>query len=96
MSVEDDYKKLLASAPQGQRAFECIAIKHNLIPNFYFVNDNRDLTATDEDGNQVTYLKSRVSASLSKSSDDLDQSADVTIALNTNTLVEQLKRYTAR
>ena len=47
-TVEEAYKKLLASNPENERFFETIEIFHpSMTQTFFFVNDSVDLAVTD-------------------------------------------------
>lgn len=89
----DAYKKLLASAPQGERQYLGIVIRHPLITApYFFVADNANLIATDELGQVQTFNQSSLTVDLDKQSDDLDQGGQFTLRVDTRNLKSELER----
>lgn len=93
MPEEEDYRKFLASNPEGVRYYRTVSISHSQMSKTYnLVMDSAQLIASDENGNTITYEPAAMLESGSMQTNDLDQTASYTISDTYNVLDGELDR----
>ncbi|MGL4936765.1 DUF1833 family protein [Shewanella sp.] len=93
MTVEEAYRRKLASNPEGEIALDTVEIYHPMLSKrFYFVRDIVPLTATLETGETVTFAPTAMSATRPSNSSDMDQNASFSFSDPDNLLDDELDR----
>lgn len=92
-SVQEAYRKVLASNPDGEITLQTIELYHPLLSKRYrFVIDTVPLTAYLETGELVTFEPVNADAKGASNNADMNQSATFTIADPENLLDDELDR----
>ena len=92
MSIEDDYRRKLASNPEGEIDFVTVEVTHSLLSKRYLiVRGTSELTATLETGETVTFAPSPMNAVNAANNSDLDQQASFTLPDVGNQLDDEMQ-----
>lgn len=93
MSIEDDYRRKLASNPEGEVDFVTVEITHSLLSKRYLiVRGTSELTATLETGETVIFEPSPMNTVNAANNSDLDQQASFTLPDVGNVLDDEMSR----
>ena len=92
-TVLEAYKLKLASNPEGQMDYETVEITHPLLSKRYlFVVGTKDLTATLETGETVTFEATPMEVGEGGNNNDMDQQASFTLPDVGNILDDEMSK----